>query len=55
MWPRMSRPKMLDAWVRTASTSAANFTPPALPRPPVCTWAFTITGVPNRSAAATAS
>ena len=25
---------MLDAWVRTASMSAANFTPPALPRPP---------------------
>ena len=46
---------MLAAWVCTASTSAANLTPPALPRPPVCTWAFTITGVPNRSAAATAS
>ena len=46
---------MLDAWFCTSSTEAANFTPPALPRPPVCTCAFTITGVPKRSAAATAS
>ena len=40
---------------RTASGSAASFTPPALPRPPVWTWAFTTTGRPSRSAAATAS
>src|SRR6478735_9177440 len=54
-WPLMSRPRMLPAWVRTSSVLAANFTPPALPRPPIFTWDLTITGRPSRSAAATAS
>ena len=53
--PLMSSPRMLPAWVRTSSTVAAYFTPPALPRPPIFTCDFTITGVPSRSAASTAS
>jgi hypothetical protein len=44
-WPLMSRPRMLPACVRASSRSnAASFTPPALPRPPTCTWALTTTG-----------
>ena len=46
---------MAEAWSRTASRSAASFTPPALPRPPVWTWALTTTGSPSPEAAATAS
>jgi hypothetical protein len=34
---------------------AASFTPPALRRPPVCTWAFTTTVPPRRRAMASAS
>jgi hypothetical protein len=55
VWPLMSMPRMFPAWVRTSSASAASLMPPALPRPPTCTWAFTTTGYPMRSAAATAS
>ena len=51
----MSNPRMFPAWVRTSSMVAANFTPPALPRPPIFTCDFTITGVPSSCAAATAS
>ncbi len=54
-WPLMFRPRMSCACASAASASAAYFTPPALPRPPVYTWAFTITGAPIRSAAARAS
>ena len=46
---------MLSACVRTSSIVLANFTPPALPRPPILTCDFTITGVPSRVAASTAS
>src|SRR2546426_2832356 len=54
MWPRMSMPRILPAWVRTSSTLAANWMPPALPLPPTWTWALTTTGYPMRSATATA-
>src|SRR6516165_11049885 len=47
---------MRSAAVRTVSTSRASFTPPALPRPPACTWAFTThTLPPSARAASTAS
>src|SRR3954451_16950516 len=51
----MSIPRMLRAWVSASAGVAAYFTPPALPRPPVLTCAFTMTGPPSRSAAARAS
>src|SRR3712207_3680031 len=44
MCPLMSSPRMSCARARAASGSSASFTPPALPRPPVLTWAFTTTG-----------
>ena len=41
---------------RTVSRSRASLTPPALPRPPACTWALTTHSLPpNDCAAATAS
>ena len=40
---------------RASSGLLASFTPPALPRPPVLTWAFTTTRPPIFSAAARAS
>ncbi len=43
------------ARLRLARASAASLTPPALPRPPVSTWALTTTGPPSSSAAARAS
>src|ERR1700741_4551136 len=54
-WPLMSMPRMFPACVRTSSALLASLMPPALPRPPTCTWALTTTGYPTRSAAATAS
>ena len=39
--PLISSPRMLLACSCTSSTVPANLTPPALPRPPVCTWAGT--------------
>ena len=45
---------MFWAWVNASSAVAAYFTPPALPRPPVLTCAFTITGLPISSAIALA-
>ena len=48
--------RMPAAAARTASRSRASFTPPALPRPPACTWAFTTqTAPPNARAASAAS
>ena len=42
--------------MRTSSASLASLMPPALPRPPTCTWAFTTTGYePMASATLTAS
>ena len=46
---------MSSACSRPRRASSASFTPPALPRPPVLTWALTTTGLPMRSAAARAS
>ena len=54
-WPLMSRPRIAVAFSAASSASAASLTPPALPRPPVLTWAFTTTAVPIPAAAAFAS
>lgn len=40
----MSMPRIRDATSLASSVVAANLMPPALPRPPVCTWALTTTG-----------
>ena len=50
MCPLMSSPRMASAFSRASSGVEASFTPPALPRPPVFTWAFTTTAVPNSAA-----
>src|SRR3954465_4340290 len=54
-WPLMSRPRMSWAFDSASAGSSASLTPPALPRPPVRTWALTTTGPPSSSAAARAS
>ncbi len=54
-WPLMSIPRIVRAWAPASSGVAGPWIPPALPRPPVSTWAFTITGPPSRSAASRAS
>src|SRR4051794_4849859 len=51
----MSMPRMSRAFASASSAVGANFTPPALPRPPVLTCAFTMTGPPSCSAAALTS
>src|SRR3954453_2580600 len=51
----MSMPRIAAALSAASSGVSANFTPPALPRPPVLTWAFTTTAVPSVWAAARAS
>src|SRR5688500_12363242 len=55
MCPLMSRPRMALAFSSVSSGVEASFTPPALPRPPVLTWALTTTGWPNFAAMAWAS
>src|SRR6266566_4316195 len=50
-WPLMSRPRIAPASCAASSAEPASFTPPALPRPPVLTCAFTTTGTPIRAAA----
>ena len=47
-------PRMAVAFSFATSGVGQNFTPPALPRPPACTWAFTITAVPYVLAMASA-
>src|SRR6056297_3057342 len=42
-WPLMSSPRIASACSRASSTEVASLTPPALPRPPVLTWALTTT------------
>ena len=42
--PRMSMPRIASACDSASSASFATLIPPALPRPPICTWAFTTTG-----------
>src|SRR5437773_1446880 len=53
--PRMSSPRISRARASASSGPSASFTPPALPRPPVSTCAFTTTWPPSSSAAALAS
>jgi hypothetical protein len=55
VWPLMSIPRMAAAFSWVSSGEVASFTPPALPRPPVFTWAFTTTVPPSSRAAAAAS
>src|SRR5690242_17489959 len=47
-------PRICLAAASAPTGSSASFTPPALPRPPACTWAFTTTLPPRRSAMARA-
>src|SRR3954453_7959789 len=51
----MSMPGVSRPLGSASSAVGANFTPPALPRPPVLTCAFTMTGPPSCSAAALTS
>src|SRR4051794_21479569 len=51
----MSMPRIPRALSSASSGVGANLTPPALPRPPVLTWALTMTGPPSSSAAARAA
>jgi len=55
VWPLMSIPRMAAAFSSASSGVAASLTPPALPRPPVFTCAFTTTVPPSSRAAAAAS
>ena len=48
-------PRICLAAASAPAGSSASLTPPALPRPPACTWAFTTTRPPSRSAIARAS
>ena len=43
VWPLMSMPRIWLAFSKASSGPFASFTPPALPRPPTFTWAFTTT------------
>ena len=51
----MSMPRIACAFSRAASGVGQYFTPPAFPRPPTWTCAFTMTGLPTRRAIASAS
>src|SRR5215831_15343690 len=42
-WPLISMPRISWALACASSGPSASLTPPALPRPPVFTWAFTTT------------
>ena len=55
VWPLMSIPRMAAAFSCASSGEVASLTPPALPRPPVLTWALTTTVPPSSAAAAAAS
>ncbi len=48
-------PRIAFACSSASSRSLASLMPPALPRPPICTWALITTGKPSSSAASTAS
>jgi len=48
-------PRIALAFSFASAGVLQNFTPPALPRPPACTWAFTITGTPYSFAIASAA
>src|SRR3954465_2886305 len=51
----MSIPRIAAACCSASAGPAASLMPPALPRPPTNTWAFTTTGPPSCSATARAS
>src|SRR3989304_3411347 len=51
----MSMPRISEARAKASSGFAAALIPPALPRPPTCTWALTTTVPPSSAAAALAS
>ncbi len=53
--PVISMPRIASEWALASPASAAILIPPALPRPPISTWALIAHGKPTRSAAATAS
>src|SRR4051794_4208826 len=53
--PLMSRPRIARAASSASAGEWATFTPPALPRPPVLTCAFTTTVPPSSAATAAAS
>src|SRR2546426_9168284 len=56
VWGVLSRiPRICRAARSAASGSSASLMPPALPRPPACTCAFTTTRPPSRTATAFAS
>src|SRR5436190_1731064 len=55
VWPLMSMPRISCALACASSGPSASLTPPALPRPPALTWAFTTTRPPSSAAAARAS
>jgi hypothetical protein len=48
-------PRIRSACRRASAGSWASWMPPALPRPPICTWALTTTVPPISAAAASAS
>ena len=52
--PLIFMPRIAVAFSFASAGVLQNFTPPALPRPPACTCAFTITGRPNFVAMASA-
>src|SRR5690625_3399240 len=51
----MSMPRIALSYSFASSAFLASFTPPALPRPPILTWALTTVTPPSFSAAALAS
>ena len=55
VWPLMSSPRIAAAFSCASAGVLASLTPPALPRPPVLTCAFTTTVRPISAAAAAAS
>ncbi len=51
----MSMPMIRSACRLASAGSLASWIPPALPRPPTCTWALTTTVVPSSAATSSAS
>ena len=51
----MSIPRIAPAFCSASARSPASLIPPALPRPPIRTWALITTGYASSSAASTAS
>jgi hypothetical protein len=53
--PLICIPRIFEAISAVSAGVLASFTPPALPRPPACTWAFTTTTDSSRRLSASAS